>query len=344
MDRGGSWRATPVQVSAGDVGPVAFRGDGPGCGVGRADVPGCASSMIDALGDLLADGGFRGGLVLGLLASVGLALGGGLARPLRRRAGLALTVAAVVGLAVHVDLPAGFAVGLAVLGTTGWLTARRRAATQVVAALPGAVILARSIDLDGGPAWVRPSVVAAVAVGGVLVASFDGADRRGGLSPLLVAVSALGAYVTTPDTEHVVVLAGAALPVALLAWWRPPLSLGPVGSVLTVAVFTWAVAVDGAARSSAVVGGIACLGLLVVAPLVRRRPRPGAVSSGGPAIAAWGTAGVLVLHVAVVVVCARVAGLRPTAAPALAISLLAHAAAAGALLWLGARQPRSRAS
>lgn len=311
--------------------------------------------MMDPLADLVADGGFRAGLVCGLVAGVGLAAGSPFGRWVRGLSGLAVTGAAVIGLAVRSELPAGLVAGLVVLATTGWLTAGRRAPTRAVASLPGALMVARSVDLDGGPGWVRPAVVLIVAAGGALVAGFDRVSgerragsavapsagfedgeldppekgsaagrmaRRVGLSPVLLVVSAAGAYATTPETEHVVVLLGAALPVAVLAWWRPPLTLGRVGSLLVVALMAWVVAVDGAARPGAVVGGLACLGLLVILPALPAAPRA----------APWPPGLVAVLHAGLVVVCSRVAGLRTSAADALAISALAWALATIALI------------
>lgn len=298
---------------------------------------------MDPLADLVADGGFRAGLVCGLVAGVGLAAGSPFSRWVRGLSGLAVTGAAVVGLAVRSELPAGLVAGLVVLAVSGWLTDRRRPATRVLAALPGALILARAVDLDGGPGWVRPAVVATVAVGGVLAAGFDRvvaqrpAGRGSGVTPILLAATAIGAYATTPETEHVVVLVGATVPIALLAWWRPPLTLGAVGSQLAVALVAWAVAVDGHARPGAVVGGLACLGVLVLAPLVRRaghrrrRPRVRRRIAASPTSPTGSVALLAVVHAVLVLVCSRVAGLRTPASEALAISVLAYAAAAGAL-------------
>ena len=151
----------------------------------------------------------------------------------------------------------------------------------------------------------------------------------------MLAATALGVYVTTPDTEHARVLVGVALAIALLGWPRPLASLGTAGSFVAVALVSWTAVVDGLGRPGAIVGGTACLGMLVIEPPVRwvlgrptSRPSPlplrGALTVG-------------VLHLGVVAACSRVAGLRTSAPQALVISAVAYALAAALLVVLGLR-------
>jgi hypothetical protein len=102
--------------------------------------------------------------------------------------------------------------------------------------------------------------VVATVVGGALVADCDRSWGRRGLTPVLLAVTVLGIYGTTPDTEHARVLAGVALPIALLGWPRPLASLGAAGSSVATALVSWTAVVDGLGRPGAVAGAIAGLG------------------------------------------------------------------------------------
>jgi hypothetical protein len=286
--------------------------------------------MIDPLTDLLALDGFRTGALFGFAASLGVALVVVVGRRERPWAGLAFAAAAVLALADEFTVEADVVIGLGLLAAGGYLTARRGPVVQLVAAVPGAVVFARAADLDT-PGWASPTIVGVTLVGGVLVAAFDRSFGAQGLPPVLLAVTTLGIYLTTPDTEHSAILLGAALPVALLGWPRPLASLGAGGASAAVALVAWTVVLDGAGRDGAVVGGVACLGMLVVEPVVRwASRRPATAGSTRPMRHALVVAP---LHVALVAACSRVAGLRSSAAEALVICALAYLVAAGVLVW-----------
>jgi hypothetical protein len=167
-------------------------------------------------------------------------------------------------------------------------------------------------------------------VGGVLVATFDRVLGPRGVAPVLLAVTMLGIYLTTPDTEHSAILLGAALPIALLSLPWPLASLGVGGSFAAVALVAWDVAVDGAGRDGAVVGGIACLGMLVVEPVVRWAAQGRSIPPAPVPLRYAAT--VVALHLGVVAVCSRVGGLRSSALEAFVVCTLAYAAAAAALV------------
>ena len=342
---------------------------------------------IGSILDLLGDGGFRVGVICGAVAAfvaavVALRDGGGPAR--HPWAGLAFAGASVAGLAQRSLAEGDLLAGLVVLALGAVLAERlpvgrsvsdlQRRAIEVALSLPGAVLVAWSAD-GRGPGWVPPALVAVVVVGGALLADVDRRaqlapvpDTPGplglsatGLVPVLLAITVFGVWVTVPETEHVVVLAGVTLPVALLGWPRPLASLGPVGASLVTAVLAWTVAVDGAGRPGAVIGGFACLGVLAVEPATRwvlalRGPgadgAPGDPDGGGPAPAHVGDPDgegadpgpdvrrpdvrrslvVLTgLHVVVVAVCARVAGLETSAVTAFLLSVVVYAVAAVAV-------------
>jgi hypothetical protein len=242
----------------------------------------------------------------------------------------------------HGDLAVGLLLGvaaaLACLAAWAWRRRRPGAPTPVVgvalAAAGGAGIVAAT-DPPAALALPLPGVAVAAAVAGALLADFDRRWRRQGLASLLLAVSAAGIYATVPDVEAALVVLGAALPLALLGWpgplapaagrpaASPPPSLGVVGALATAALLAWTVAAGGVGRPGSVVGGLLCLGVLVVEPLARvLDPRRRSALARGPvALTALGA------HLVLVAVAARVVGRAETVAAALPRAGLALAAA-----------------
>ena len=295
--------------------------------------------MPEPLSDLLALEGFQTGLLFGFVAALGIALVVVVGHSARPWAGAAFALAGLAALddLYRVDTIAIVGVGLIIV--CGHLVAGRASIWWLTAAVPGtAVVAVAAADLDR-PAWAVPMIVGVTLVGGVLTASFDRMLGARGLAPVLLAVTTLGIYLTTPDTERSAVLLGAALPVALLACPWPLATLGVGGSFASVAVLTWVVAIDGVGRDGALVGSVACLGMLVLEPVVRaaqsRRLPPAPVPLRYSAT-------VVAVHVALVAVCSRVGGLRSSAVEALAVCALAYAVA-GAVLVAQASRHRATA-
>jgi hypothetical protein len=313
--------------------------------------------MFDAITDLLNDDGFRTGLVLGLVAAAAVGLAAVIARPVRPWAGLAFGAATVVAMADRFSDADRFPVtgelvaGLAVLAAGGVLTARWHLLVRMAAAVPGAVIVARSTELTDVadltvPRWAVPTIVVVTVVGGALAGECDRVLGRHGLPPVMLAATVLGVYATTPDTEHARVLAGAALAIALLGWPRPLASLGVGGSFVAVALVCWTTVVDGLGRPGAIVGGVACVGMLALEPVVRgalaaRRPLGRSPAPPSP-LPLRDALIVGALHLGLVAACSRVAGLRTSATEALVIAAFAYALAAAALVTLRNRLPARR--
>jgi len=296
--------------------------------------------MLSPLTDLFARDGFDAAVLLGLAFAVPVALVALATRRVLPLAGLAFGAAAVLALDDRYTVEPGVVTALAVLAAgglvadalaAGGLLAERWAPVAYAAgALPGAVLLTGATEVET-PDWARPALAGVTVVGGALVAAFDRSHGHRGLPPVLLAVTAFGAYVTTPDTEHTALVLGAALPVALLGWPRPLASLGVGGSLVATALVSWNVAVDGVGRPGAIVGGLACLGMFAVAPVVGRVTRRADADVGDDSLLqALLVAG---LHVVLVAVCSRVAGLRDAAPEALVICAVAYAAAAALLVW-----------
>jgi hypothetical protein len=158
--------------------------------------------------------------------------------------------------------------------------------------------------------WVRVATMAAAIAGGFGIGAFDFRWRHRGYTPLLLAVTVVGIFYTVPDTGEAVVLLGVALPIALLGWPRPLASVGWVGGFPVAGLLAWTVARGGYGRQSAIVGGLACLGLLVLEPLMRAFRQRGwspleLVPPGWDFALLVGAA-----HLAIVFVASRVAGLQ----------------------------------
>lgn len=160
-------------------------------------------------------------------------------------------------------------------------------------------------------------VVAAPALGDVVSA------RGPALTAALLAVSVAGIWAAVPDTEEILLVGGTlALPLLftiaggldrLDVTWSLPASFAIVGPVL------WAAVHGGRGRPGSMVGGVACLGLLLVEPAARRITRTPA-STRTPATL---VVVLLAVQVAVVAAAARIAAARTAVGPAALVSTAA---------------------
>jgi hypothetical protein len=267
----------------------------------------------------------RTGVAIGAaLTALGLAVGL-LARDRGHRAlpvgGLLIAAGFVVGARHSAHLPDGIAVGLALLAAAGLVTgilARRRewlGLFGIALAAPGAIVLATHLQVTAKhapprPSWIAVLVVGSVAIGGPLVANFDRRFGARGWPLVLYAVTAVGVYATVPDTERALVLLGVSVPMLLLGWPAALVSLGSSGSYAAVGALVWVAATDGRGRETAIIGAIACLGLLVIEPAARLlRGRRATVLAALPT-SIWTVVPVAGAHLVIVYVASRVAGLR----------------------------------
>ena len=180
------------------------------------------------------------------------------------------------------------------------------------------------------PAPCRPGRAYAVAVtaslGAVAAAETDRRWQHEAIGPVLLLVAAVGVFCAVPDTEESGALMGAAVAAAGLGWPLRIARLGGGWAAAVVALSAWAVAVGGRGRPLSVLGGLACLGLLVAWPMGRRIARdlrlPSRAAVPGLVIGA---------QLGVVAVASRVAGTSfdpAVAVPAAAASGVAAVAAA----------------
>jgi hypothetical protein len=209
---------------------------------------------------------FAAELGFGLIAGVAALV---LRRPLPI-GGLLFAAAGVAGLGRSVGVPRGLILGLIALAGAGLVVELRRLSPLAAFALavPGAWLLAYQAEL-AEVGWTRALVVIAVAAGVLLMSDFERVSRKQNLSLPLLGITAVGIYLTVPDTEQALVIMGAALLVAALGLIRPVVTLGVAGSYAATGLLVWAIAAGGFGRPASILGGLACFGLFWAEPLTR---------------------------------------------------------------------------
>ncbi len=160
---------------------------------------------------------------------------------------------------------------------------------------------------------------------------------RGQVGGLLYVMSVSGVFLTTPDTEHVLVLAGASAAAMFTNGLCRAPQLEGTSAGLAAAALTWVIMMDGAARTTSIVGGFACVGVLCIAPVVRRWSG----SAPGTRIGAGRLTFLVALHLVIALVAARVVGMLFSVNAALVASTVLLATSS-LLLWLSATLVRKR--
>jgi hypothetical protein len=198
---------------------------------------------------------------------------------------------------------------------------------------PFAYVLAADASSTG---WVRGLMVAGVVVGAPAACRTDVDYGPIGLTPVLYSIAAAGVFAAVPDTEQAATLLGASVPAALAGWPLGHTRLGPAGAGAAAALLVWVSAVGGRGREPAIVGAVACLGLLLALPAGRWiAARPGHRRAGDrpPQLM---VAAIVVVHLAVVGVASRVAGVSADLAFASAVATAALAVALAASVLVAA--------
>jgi hypothetical protein len=271
---------------------------------------------------------FRAGLRLGIVAlAVGWALRLiiGRFRPPLPITGILIAAVTVGGLYTNAEVLGPLVPALAVI-LVGMLIVRLTKAprwAQIPAAIPGAVWLATA-SLPTTLTWVRVLTAILVPVGGFLANDFEKRHERMGLGVIFFALATLGAFAAVPDTEQILVITAAMLPLTLLAWPKVAASLGSEGSFLAIAVLIWVVAAGGEGRPSSIIGSAACLGLLLIEPaIVLVKP---ALTRRYEALRSnWlGAVVASIPQLILVLVCSRVAARFETELPAFVVVLVAY--------------------
>jgi hypothetical protein len=198
----------------------------------------------------------------------------GLATWARRDRGPSTTLVAGVSVLLVSTLwfpvPAGLVAGIGLLAAGARVAPRVGSRLLLVA--PGACVLATAAGLPG-PWWARAFLGGGVWLGASAAPDFDAVAPRAG--PVLLAVSAAAACYTVPDTERALVVFGGATALATVGSVVAGQRLGRAGVAVMVGLLAWAVSFGAVARPTAVLGGMASLGLLLTGPIVghlRRQP------------------------------------------------------------------------
>jgi hypothetical protein len=229
---------------------------------------------------------------------------------------LVVVVATLAGLRAGHRLPTALVVAIGLLAFGEYLARDAARPARLAALVPGALVLAASVP-EGWPFWLRVGATGAAAGGGLLAVDAD--QRVPRLMPLLLLVGAVGVYVCVPDTEAPKALLGALVVTAAIG--LEPRVRHRVGFAAAAGLFVWVAAFGGLGRAGSVVGGIACLGVVLVIPVVRW-------AAGNRKLVALGVA----TQVALVLFVSRVAGLEGSAWVAAGLAAIAFAVAASVLL------------
>jgi hypothetical protein len=289
--------------------------------------------VLDTLLDLATTAQFQAGLRAGIVSLiVAIPLGlwwrqrTGQPAPI---AGVLLATATLLALTVTRSVPLTIWGGIVLLGAAGLLASLApspgwRVILTAIAAIPGALFLGYISELPGRD-WAPWLVVLGIVAAGPLVADFDVHHRQRAWGPPLLAISILGLLVTVPDTEEALVLAGVALPLAVLGSPVRLASLGRAGALMAVGIFLLVTTLGGVGRESSMVGAAASLGLLVAEPLARLLRGPVSRLDRLYALGrSWRGAMVVGgVQLALVLVTSRVAGLQDDLALAIFIAAFA---------------------
>lgn len=252
--------------------------------------------------DLWGHPGFQGGLVAGVL---GLGLLFIVALIVERPTfgwGAVFSIAAGVGL-IQSEIEIGVLVRLGLLVASGllvdlapnlnrrWGLAPKTVAWAAVTVV--AVLVSIGMEMSG-PAWISfafPATVVALAAGLWMLGRSPDAELVGPLMALCIA----GAWATVPETDEVVVMLGAAIPMGL-ATLRPLRGRPSAAGALALAgVFAWLVVQGGAPRPWTIAASLAAAATIpLIAAMTWRVGRPRPILAG-------------VVHVVYVVAMTRVA-------------------------------------
>ena len=186
----------------------------------------------------------------------------------------------------------------------------------VARAAIGAVVgwvLAEVVGADG-PSWQGPAAAAVLAVAFLAAPGLDRWAGRGVTSAWALAAAG-GLYLGVPETDRIVGVVAVLLVVVGAELLGRASVDGSVASGLDT-VLVWAALYGAAGRGGALVAGLACLGMLVVAAPAAMPGRPSRELVPAP----WRDPLLVVLQVLFVVVVARAGGVRTTTAEALGVA------------------------
>jgi hypothetical protein len=290
------------------------------------------AGAFEAPADMVREVGYVGVGAAVLLALVALALRR-VVRPLPA-AGIAMAGAGLVAVALADKDEAGgslHVLGIAAGAVGAWIGRRLRLPLLLrpLLVVPGAAVTVEAMHLADRTTVIWPSVVAAAVIA-VLVADADESLAASAAGPPLLAVSVFGMYVTIPETGQILPVLVVIVPIALVGAPLGLARLGAAGSGAIVVLLAAVVAEGGQARAASIVGGLAAAGVLALEPVARRL-----VPGAAPWPDDWRSPRILALaalHVVLVFVTSRVAGIGDDIEIATSIAAIATAAGLAALV------------
>lgn len=275
-------------------------------------------SSLDTLADLLRRPEFHAGLLAGLAAWLVVYT----LSPRRYGWGVALSAATIIGVHVSVGQRLGTATGLTLLTLGGALLSRSRDSSYqkplswLIIGLGATVTTVRG-GLPGA-LWIQFLAPVMIVVSGFWMSRWGNLPQRRLLGPL-VAITVFGIWSTVPDTDTARILLGAAIPLLFATLPSTGLRLSAAGAFPLAGIVVWVAATGGEGRHASIVGAWACVGILMLLPLLRSR-----AGRIGPGVVLGG-------HALLVVISARIFGLWQDAAFA-SLGVLITAAVAYSIL------------
>lgn len=295
---------------------------------------------MHTVGDVLGERSFLVALAVSFVGALLLrAVGQRLASPLPA-GGAVVAIASAAGLVAGDVVPDGagwLVIGVLLLAVGAGAHRRPLRIVSTVVLVAGAGCVAVAATRVDHHVWVGVLVTVATVGGALGAARLDAAGMHLGTGPLLFAITVGGVFVCVPDTEQAIPVMAAALGLLVVLWPPVRIRLGDAGAAAVVGIALWTAAVGGTGRAGSVVGAIGCLGVFVTAPAVDawlQRPsrRPSARATTGELATPVAALTLAVVHVLLVLFCARVAGFRSSALAAGFLVLLAHGVAAFTLV------------
>lgn len=188
--------------------------------------------------------------------------------------GLAATITAIAAIQLTVGRRIGVTIGLIALGVGGSLLDRVEPGARATVQSLGWVIIAMGAIMTtvrGGLSatpWIQVLTPIVVVFTGYWLASWGHLPQRMLLGPLF-AITAFGIWSTVPNTDSARVLIGVSLPLVLATLPGSRARISAMGAFPLAGLTAWIAADGGALRHGSIVGSWACVGLLVLLPMIK---------------------------------------------------------------------------
>jgi hypothetical protein len=264
---------------------------------------------LTTLVDLLTRPDFLAGIVAGFAGLALLLLTPGPRRETVADWGLILSAGILLVVNLAITRRLGLVAGIGLLATGGWILTRAesvlKAVGWLVVALGAAVVVTRGGLTE--QVWVRGLTAIVILAAGAALTAWARRLPQHLIGPMM-AVSAFGIWATVPETEMARAMLGVAIPMALATVRPTEARLFPAGALAVSGLLAWVAASGGEARPASIIGGWACLGLLIILPFCR--PNPADLAETRP----WVVFGI---HAVVVMLASRVIGLWESTLPAM---------------------------